>query len=96
MGRARKLKNQLRNQRQQISPVGPAVVVRQPEGIVEDEMQMDADREYFEKNPLADHYYRKPFDNEIQVMFSLEGKVPRQMKVMKTTLDGVRMKMPIF
>ncbi|MDV2997368.1 MAG: hypothetical protein N4J56_007073 [Chroococcidiopsis sp. SAG 2025] len=64
----------------------------------DDEAMTSADREYFEKHPHVDYYYRKPFLNEVGYMSGMhpEKKAPYKIKVMKTDVPGVRIRTGIW
>lgn len=72
----------------------PRVVQDHPESDV-DEM-MDADREWFEKHPFADRYYRKPYQCEVSELGGLSGRKVKKVMVMRTDTPGIRARMPIF
>ena len=60
---------------------------------------MDIDKEYFEKHPLADYYYRKPIEGEF-FSDNPERIITNQDDVIKVLVrnlgDGLRIRMPIF
>jgi hypothetical protein len=72
----------------------PRVVQDHPESDA-DEM-MDADREWFEKHPFADHYYRKPYQCEVSMFNGTSMRKVKKVKVMRTDQLGIRARMPIF
>ncbi len=59
---------------------------------------MDADRNYFDKHPFAQSYYRKPYLNEQGYFAAMHPHSlhPKKILVQRTDDPGVRIRQPIF